>query len=116
LSVGRDRQLIVQQTSLAALRDGLPETAAYFQHAALINAQRWGRTRAILDARLYQGEIYRQLGKDDMALAELSTARQALASIDDAAAVSRNDAQILLAQGETEWRSRPVEASDALSK
>jgi len=115
-SAGRERQMTVQLTSLAALRDGLPETASYFQHAALINAQRWGRTRAILDARLYQGEIYRQNGNVDMALAELSSARQALASIDDAATVARNDAQILLAQGEAQSRTKPTEAVAALSR
>ena len=65
----RDRQIVLQLTSLAALRDGMPEAASYYQRAALANAQSWGRTRAILDGHLYQGEIFRRTGRSDLALA-----------------------------------------------
>jgi len=112
----RDRQMILQLTSLAALRDGMPEAASHYQRAALTNAQSWGRTRAILDGHLYQGEIDRQIGRPDLALASFKAARQAAAALTDEGAIARNDAQILLAEGETESLTNPAAASEALTK
>ena len=58
----RHRHTVFQDSALAALRQGLPETAAFFQQATLDNAERWGRPLAVVNAHLYRGEISRQLG------------------------------------------------------
>jgi CHAT domain-containing protein len=111
----RDRQIVLQLTSLAALRDGMPEAASYYQRAALANAEKWGRTRAILDGHLYQGAIHHETGRTDLALASFNAARQTAAKLTDVVALKRNVAQIALAEGETEWSTNPSAAAAALS-
>lgn len=118
LSVVRDRRhrhTILQDAALAALREGLPESALYFEQATLDNALQWGRPLAIVNAHMYRGEMQRQVGNAGLAMAALADARQALDRIPDLQLVARDEAQIQLAQGEVEWRTRPVQAVASLS-
>ena len=112
----RHRHTILQDSALASLRQGFPAAALYFQRATLDNATRWGRPLAIFNAHMYQGEIQRQVGNPERALAELRDARQVLSRISDPQLVARDEAQIQLAQGEVEWRTRPDAAVESLSK
>lgn len=111
----RYRHTILQLTALAALHQGLPEAALDFEHATLDNANQWGRPLAILNAQMYRSEMHRQVGEPDLAMADLRDARRTLLRIPDAQLVSRDEAQIQLAEGEVEWRTRPADAVAALS-
>ena len=112
----RNRHTILQDAALASLRQGLPEAALHFEQAALDNATEWARPPAILDAHMYRSEMQRQVGNDGEAMAELAQARRTLLRVSDPQLAARNEAQIQLAEGEVEWRSRPADAVVALSK
>lgn len=111
----RYRHTVLQLSSLALLRQGLPEAAAYFQHALLDNATQWARPLAIVDAHLYQGEIDKQVGDVATALVEFDAAKRTLATVSDAGIVARNEAQIALARGEVESTIRPGPAIERLT-
>ena len=112
----RRRHTILQGAAVASLRQSLPETALYFQHAALSNAGAWGRPPAVVNVLVNRAEVYSQLDQSALAEADLATADKMLGSIEDKGLVTRNEARILLARGQTLVNRRAPEAVDALSR
>jgi CHAT domain-containing protein len=113
---GAVRHAILQGASMAALRDGFPEAALHLQQAALDNAQRWGRPAAVVSGYFNRAQIYGRLNEPEHAAADLREALRFLSSVQDPLVVSRTEARILLARGETDARDRPTDAVETLSK
>ncbi len=111
-----NRYGILETASLAAVNDELPEVALHLQLAALNDARLAGRAMAVVTGYLNLAEIYSRLGQSNSVLANLLEAQQALRSIQDPLLLSRTEARILLARGETTARDQPTEAIEALSK
>ncbi len=108
------RQL--QSASLAASREDLPELALHFQEAAFEKVQRMGRSPALITAYITRAAINKRLGDSASAVADLDDASRLLKTVHDPLLVSRNEARVLLARGETLARERPAEAIADLDK
>jgi CHAT domain-containing protein len=106
---------ILQGASLAALREDLPEVALHFQAAALDSARRGNRDTLVI-GYLNRAEIFSRLGQTRNAAADLLEAQRFLSTIQDPLLVSRNEARIFLARGETIVREQSSQAIEALSK
>ena len=71
----RRRHTILQGSAVASLRQSLPETALYFQSAALENARAWGRPPAVVNVLMNRAEVYAQLDQTVLAEADLVPSR-----------------------------------------
>jgi CHAT domain-containing protein len=111
----RNRHLILQSVASALLLDDLPEASLCFQQATLDNALLWGRPPAVITAYLNRAETYSRLGQLELAKRDLENAKRYLADIQDPLLTSRNEARILVAEGETTYRTRPSDAVKGLS-
>ena len=110
------RYRVLQGASMAALREDAPEIALHFQHAALDAAQSSGRLPAILTGFITRAAISQRLGESARAAADLDDAARILTTVRDPLLVSRNEARLMLARGETLARERPLEAIASLDK
>jgi len=107
---------ILQTASLMAVREEMPEAALHLQRAALENAQRAGRTPAVITGYLNRAAINERLGRSASVVADLDDARRLLTAVQDPLLASRNESRILLARGEALTRSQPTEAIGALNQ
>ena len=112
----RRRHTILQGAAVASMRQDLPETALYFQHAALSNATAWGRPPAVVNVLVNRAEVYTQLDQTALAQADLARAQEMLAKIEDRGLVARSEARILLARGQTLLRTKAAQAVESLGK
>lgn len=112
----RRRHTILQGAAVTALRHDLPEAALYLQHAALQNANSWGRAPVVVNVQLNRAEVYERLGSTNLAEADLADAERKLIEFDDAGLVERQSAHIQLARGQTVAQREPVRAIQALDK
>jgi CHAT domain-containing protein/tetratricopeptide (TPR) repeat protein len=110
----RRRQTILVSAARTARRQELLDATLAFQNEVLKDALDTGRAGAVLEGYLGRADVYRALGRQSEAAADLSVLEPWLGQVGDKPIADRFRAEIGLAKGEILRQADPRQALDAL--
>ena len=111
----RRRQTILVGSVASCLRQGLPQTALFFQEAVLDAARRWDKPRPLAEGYLKRADVRQQLGLTELAVQDLIEAERWLMKIEPGGFATGVQARIQLATGEVQQHDRPELSVRALT-